>query len=129
MARGSAAACWVLFSFFCFKWFCLGEAGFTPVPVNFFSPAGETIEIGCAPMDSKRIQFFVKDKGPGIPPEFREAVFDKFMQVSSRKDGRKFTTGLGLTFCKMAVEEHKGKIYAESDEGQGSRFVFFLPIG
>jgi len=93
-----------------------------------FSPAGEIIEIGYIPVDPSQIQFFVKDKGPGIPPEFREAIFDKFMQVSSRKDGRKFTTGLGLTFCKMAVEEHKGKIYAESDEGQGSRFVFFLPL-
>jgi len=92
-----------------------------------FSPSGESVVLGADLQDPLFIQFFVEDRGPGIPSQYQEAVFDKFTQVSSRKDGRKYTTGLGLTFCRMAVESHRGRIRVQSDGIRGSRFEFIIP--
>jgi signal transduction histidine kinase len=69
----------------------------------------------------------VVDTGEGIPEECRERIFEKFGQVENRKSGRTMSTGLGLTFCKLAVEAHGGKIGVESAPGQGSTFWFTLP--
>jgi signal transduction histidine kinase len=70
----------------------------------------------------------VRDTGEGIPEEEQERIFEKFGQVESRKGGRKMSTGLGLTFCKLAVEAHGGTIGVESAPGQGSTFWFTLPV-
>jgi len=94
-----------------------------------YSPPGKAIEVGFDYLKkSPEIEFFVKDKGPGVPPESQEAIFDKYLQLEKKRDGRIYTTGLGLTFCKMAVEAHKGKISVESENQQGSRFFFILPL-
>jgi two-component system, sensor histidine kinase and response regulator len=69
----------------------------------------------------------VRDTGEGLPEEYRERIFEKFGQVESRKSGRKMSTGLGLTFCKLAVETHGGTIGVESTSGLGSTFWFTLP--
>ena len=66
----------------------------------------------------------VSDTGQGIPAAYLERIFEKFGQVESRRHGG---SGLGLTFCKMAVESHGGRIWAESEEGQGSTFILVLP--
>ncbi|MDY6824808.1 MAG: ATP-binding protein [Thermodesulfobacteriota bacterium] len=92
-----------------------------------YSPAGETVEVGVNPTDEGGLAFFVKDNGPGVPAEYRDTIFDKFMQVEKKNDGRLYTTGLGLTFCKLAVEAHGGTIRVESDGQSGSRFIFELP--
>ncbi len=68
----------------------------------------------------------VADNGRGIPEEHRAKVFDKFYQVASRGRGHMHSSGLGLTFCKLAVEAHGGRIGVESAVGQGSRFWFEL---
>ncbi len=70
------------------------------------------------------LQVKVADTGHGIPQEFLETIFEKFGQVESRQ---RSGTGLGLTFCKMAVESHKGRLWVESVEGKGSTFIFDLP--
>lgn len=67
----------------------------------------------------------VADTGRGIPNEYLDKVFDKFVQVE-KKDA-KVGHGLGLTFCKMAVEVHGGKIWVESELGKGSTFIFTIP--
>ncbi|HQE98582.1 MAG TPA: ATP-binding protein, partial [Anaerolineae bacterium] len=68
----------------------------------------------------------VEDTGSGIPPEFLGRIFEKFTQAE--KDARAHRgTGLGLTFCKMAVEAHGGRIWVESELGKGSTFSFALP--
>jgi signal transduction histidine kinase len=70
----------------------------------------------------------VVDNGNGIPLEYREKVFDKFCQVATHKQSKGYSTGLGLTFCKLAVEAHGGKIGLESEMGMGSTFWFELPL-
>jgi signal transduction histidine kinase len=70
----------------------------------------------------------VSDEGEGIPPEDRERIFEKFGQVESRSAGRKMSTGLGLTFCKLAVEAHGGRIWVDSEIGKGSTFHFTIPL-
>lgn len=92
-----------------------------------YSPSGETIECGIDYLDSGDIEFSIKDNGPGILPRHHEAIFDKFLQLEKKADGRIYTTGLGLTFCKMAVEAHKGSIKVVSDGVHGSTFSFVIP--
>jgi two-component system sensor histidine kinase/response regulator len=69
----------------------------------------------------------VRDTGYGIDERYLARVFDKFMQVEARTEHRMYSTGLGLTFCKLAVETHGGTIGVESKVDQGSRFYFQLP--
>lgn len=73
------------------------------------------------------VRFEVSDNGPGIPAEYQDRIFEKFGQVEGEAKTRMFSTGLGLTFCKMAVEAHGGRIGVESEEGKGSAFWFTLP--
>ena len=72
--------------------------------------------------------FSVTDTGEGIPANEFEHIFEKFGQVDLRKSGRKMSTGLGLTFCKLVIEAHDGQIAVESEPGQGSAFSFTIPL-
>jgi signal transduction histidine kinase len=74
------------------------------------------------------VMFTVADNGPGIPPEYHEVIFRKFERVKSQAVPRTRSSGLGLAFCKMAVDAHGGRIWVQSAEGQGSSFHFTLPI-
>jgi signal transduction histidine kinase len=74
------------------------------------------------------VKISVTDTGPGISPEFHEKIFEKFGQVEMHNERRKYSTGFGLTFCKLAVEAHGGSIGVESELGKGSTFWFQLPI-
>jgi len=68
----------------------------------------------------------VTDTGRGIPPEFHALIFEKFGQVEARQQKHHLGTGLGLAFCKLALEAHGGTIGVESTVGQGSTFWFVL---
>jgi signal transduction histidine kinase len=68
----------------------------------------------------------VMDTGRGIPPEFLGRIFEKFGQVEARQQKQQLGTGLGLTFCKLALEAHGGDIGVDSVVGQGSTFWFVL---
>lgn len=85
------------------------------------------ITVGFNMVDKNHIEFFVQDQGPGIPPAQQEAIFDKYARISSKQDAL-IGTGLGLHFCKLAVELHNGRIGVQSEEGKGCRFFFKLPI-
>jgi K+-sensing histidine kinase KdpD len=93
-----------------------------------YSPAGDTVEVGFEYLKTPKIRFFVKDHGPGVPAEHRQAIFDKFLQLEKKHDGRIYTTGLGLTFCRMAVQAHRGRIGVADESPRGSRFWFALPL-
>lgn len=91
-------------------------------------PQKGTIQVKLAFKSDEHVFYVqVEDNGEGIPKEYLEKVFDKFVQVEDKK--ARMGRGLGLTFCKMAVEAHGGKIWVESDMGKGSVFTFTLPRG
>ena len=73
------------------------------------------------------VLFTVSDNGPGIPPEYHEIIFRKFGQVEVPRTPRTRSSGLGLTFCKLVVERHHGRIWVNSAEGKGSSFYIELP--
>lgn len=91
------------------------------------SPPETVIHIGCR-RDSprNRLMFYVQDQGPGIPAEKQRAIFEKYARISDKQDGL-IGTGLGLYFCRLAIEVHRGTIGIESADGQGCRFYFTLP--
>jgi signal transduction histidine kinase/Tfp pilus assembly protein PilF len=94
-----------------------------------YSPNNGIITIE-AQMDESHpefIQISVSDTGEGIPADKLHLVFSKFGQVSAKKSGSIRSTGLGLTFCKMAVEAHGGTMNVKSELHKGSCFDFTLP--
>ena len=92
-----------------------------------FTPSGGEITVTVEPVE-EMVQISVRDTGPGIPVEDRERIFNRFAQLDG--DGPRIGGfGLGLTFCKMAVEAHGGQIWVENAENgnEGSVFTFTLP--
>ncbi len=73
------------------------------------------------------VLFTVTDNGPGIPAEYHDLIFRKFGQVEMPRSPRTRSSGLGLTFCKLVVERHGGRIWLRSTEGKGSSFYIELP--
>ncbi len=73
------------------------------------------------------VELAVCDTGIGIAPEDQKKIFEKFVQVSLYQPAGVSSTGLGLTITKEIVELHSGRIWVESAEGKGSRFVFRVP--
>jgi two-component system sensor histidine kinase/response regulator len=78
--------------------------------------------------DANGILFTVTDDGPGIPSEYQEIIFRKFERVRAPNAPRVRSSGLGLTFCRLAIESHGGRIWVKSAEGEGSTFYVQLPL-
>lgn len=91
------------------------------------TPAGRPIRISVAASDG-RARVAVADEGSGVPPEARERIFEKFGTAETRKDRSYHSAGLGLAFCKLAVEAHGGAIGVMDGNPGGSVFWFDLPI-
>jgi len=91
------------------------------------SPHAVTMRLG-ARRDGAGLLFTVADNGPGIPPEYQEVIFRKFEQVRAPNAPRVRSSGLGLAFCRLVVEQHGGRIWVRSTEGEGSAFHIFLPL-
>ncbi|MDH5298456.1 MAG: ATP-binding protein, partial [Desulfobulbaceae bacterium] len=93
-----------------------------------YSEPDTVITVGCRPVTGKKqLEFYVQDQGPGIPAHQQETIFEKYARVSPRQDTL-VGTGLGLYFCRLAVEMHRGRIGVDSSPGAGSRFFFTLPL-
>jgi signal transduction histidine kinase len=91
-----------------------------------FTPDGGRVSVGIEP-SADAVRVLVQDTGPGIPPEYRERIFEKFGQVEHPANKQRYSTGIGLTFCKLSVEAHGGQVGVDSEEGRGSTFWFTLP--
>ena len=91
------------------------------------SPVPVTLVLG-ARRDAGGIVLTVTDDGPGIPEEYQGLIFQKFEQVRAPNAPRVRSSGLGLAFCRVAVEAHGGRIWVRSAEGQGSTFHLQLPL-
>ena len=82
------------------------------------------IEIGVHEMGNSRSTFFVRDNGVGIEPQYHERIFGLFNKLDATAEG----TGIGLTLVKRIIEVHGGRIWVESESGEGATFYFTLPI-
>lgn len=90
-----------------------------------YTPVGGTIQLG-AKRTNDGILITVTDSGPGIPQHMQKQIFDKFSRVKYSDVPKGI--GLGLAFCRLAVEAHGGHIWVESELGQGAIFCFILPV-
>lgn len=90
-----------------------------------YSPTESRIILG-SEFDGKQVAIWVQDNGPGIPEADQSRVFDKFTRLHSQDGPRGF--GLGLAYCRLAVEANRGRIWVESSPGSGSCFIFTLPV-
>jgi len=90
------------------------------------TPQGGTITVK-AENSGALFRLTVHNTGSVIPEEWKERIFEKFamMDRDAREGGG---SGLGLAFCRVAVEAHEGRIWAESEEGKGTSFIFTLPL-
>jgi len=98
-----------------------------------YSPATSEIKIKAQRSGEGLIMIAVEDNGPGIPPELRQRVFDKFFRATRDgdvTDHQPSGNGMGLAIAKGIIEAHKGTIWVESKStGHGARVVFTVPIG
>ncbi len=95
--------------------------------IKYTSPGG-TIRIESV-QENNKIKIAVADTGQGIPADKIDSIFDKFSQVKNKMYGKTSSTGLGLSFCKLAVEAHEGKIWVESEVGKGTTFFITVLVG
>ncbi len=85
--------------------------------------------VGGKEVDGRKIEIYVSDDGPGIPPEALDRVFERFYRVDKARSRDQGGTGLGLSIVKHIVQAHGGKVWVESDFGKGATLFFTLPAG
>jgi two-component system phosphate regulon sensor histidine kinase PhoR len=88
---------------------------------------GGRVNIGISRSDGGKVEVFVRDDGPGLPPESLERVFERFYRVDKARSREQGGTGLGLSIVKHIVQSHGGRVWARSEPGQGATFFFTLP--
>ncbi|XXX80721.1 GAF domain-containing sensor histidine kinase [Sorangium sp. So ce134] len=93
------------------------------------TPARGAVHVEARPLDARWAEVVVCDEGPGIPAHLRELVFERYARLDERSAASPNGRGLGLMFCKLAVEAHGGTIAVTDNEGGGSCFRVRLPAG
>ncbi|HJW83527.1 MAG TPA: ATP-binding protein [Anaerolineae bacterium] len=91
-----------------------------------YTPEGGQIDVSLSE-DHDFVVLQVRDTGIGIPPKDQPHIFDKFYRVESDETVSIAGTGLGLSIVKTIIEKHKGRVWVESEVGQGSAFTVLLP--
>jgi len=94
-----------------------------------YGRAQGTVTVGGRKTDAGKIEVFVQDDGPGIPPEALDRVFERFYRVDKARSREQGGTGLGLSIVKHIVQNHDGEVWAKSEPGKGAAFFFTLPRG
>jgi two-component system phosphate regulon sensor histidine kinase PhoR len=92
-----------------------------------FSPDGGDIVVGVRP-DEAEIRVWVRDPGIGVSAADRTRIFERFYKADRARVRGRGGTGLGLSIARHVVESHGGRIWVESEEGQGSTFTFTIPL-
>jgi signal transduction histidine kinase len=92
-----------------------------------FSPQGGHVIISAEKQNSQFMTVKVTDYGAGIPLDYREKIFERFIQVPGQRSQRA-GTGLGLAFCRLSVEAHGGEIWVDQNPEGGSVFTFTIPL-
>ncbi len=90
-----------------------------------YTPEGGRIVLSARTV-TEGVLVSVRDNGPGIPPDLQEQIFDKYVRLKTNQPVS--GAGLGLAFCRLAVEAHGGRIWVESDGVEGTCFSFILPV-
>ncbi len=90
---------------------------------KFNDNALPTVEVGWKPHRGDSDLFYVRDNGPGIEADYLDIIFGIFKKLNRKTEG----TGAGLAICRRIVEEHGGRIWAESEVGNGTTFRFTIP--
>jgi len=93
--------------------------------IKYGRPEGR-VTVGGRRLDDGRLEVFVQDDGPGIPPEALERVFERFYRVDKARSRDQGGTGLGLSIVKHIVQAHGGEVRVESEPGKGATFFFTL---
>jgi len=92
-----------------------------------YTPENGTVEVrGSVRGDQVVVEVY--DQGPGVPFSEQEKIFDKFYRLDNEANRKSPGTGLGLPICRALINLHGGKIWVESDDGKGSRFIFTVPL-
>jgi two-component system phosphate regulon sensor histidine kinase PhoR len=92
-----------------------------------YGRAQGTVTVGGRKADANKIEVFVRDDGPGIPPESLDRIFERFYRVDKARSREQGGTGLGLSIVKHIVQNHGGEAWAKSESGKGATFFFTLP--
>ncbi len=87
------------------------------------------VTVGGQKTDAGKIEVFVQDDGPGIPPESLDRIFERFYRVDKARSREQGGTGLGLSIVKHLVQNHDGEVWAKSEPGKGATFFFTLTKG
>ncbi len=93
-----------------------------------YTPQNGELHLDVEVVDDKFCKILIRDNGVGIAPENLDKIFDRFQQAAPTASGYIRASGLGLTFCKLAVETHGGQIGVASTQGVGSTFWFTVPM-
>jgi signal transduction histidine kinase len=93
-----------------------------------YIPAGSGRILVRALQREQRLIISVRDNGLGVPDDYKEKIFQKFVQVPEENPDMRKGTGLGLAFCRMVVEAHRGEIRVSDIRDGGSDFTFWIPV-
>jgi two-component system phosphate regulon sensor histidine kinase PhoR len=94
--------------------------------IKYGRPEGQVV-VGAGPAEGGQVEIFVRDDGPGLPPESLERLFERFYRVDKARSREQGGTGLGLSIVKHIVQSHGGRVWATSQLGQGATFFVSLP--
>ena len=100
---------------------CLSRNELHAVVPDYVQPPPELLKNSCF------VRIAVRDTGSGIPQDELDRIFDRYTQLTRRTERERGGAGLGLAYCKLAIESFHGMIWAECETGQGSEFVILLP--
>jgi two-component system, OmpR family, phosphate regulon sensor histidine kinase PhoR len=93
-----------------------------------YGAAEGNVTVGGLPNNDGKVELWVRDDGPGIPPEAKERIFERFYRVDRARSRDSGGTGLGLSIVKHIVQAHSGEVWVKSELGRGTTFFFTLPV-